>query len=295
LGCRQAGILTLRQVGYSPSRQAGSPVYRHAELLEHQHADESACRHADQSTSRLTGMPTSRQCFVMQRTTPILAFASTKGGVGKTTLAFCLATEFARRIADMPTYRPAEVPVVCVDADPNHTLYQAISTGRPAGVAVEVATGETLLPVVSDASRRGTLVLIDLEGSANQAMLYACGKASLVLIPAQPSMFDVVEALKTLAVVEQASDLTGRKILTSVVLSRMPVLRQRVADHSRKQFVERGLPLLKCELMERTAFRTMTFTGKPPAEEDPEGGAAQNVAAITDEVAGLIGLTESAT
>lgn len=226
----------------------------------------------------------------MRTNPPILALASTKGGVGKTTLAFCLATAFARRLADMPASRQTEVPVCAVDADPNQTLVQAIRRGRPEGVAVDVANDDSILAAVSEASRRAAMVVIDLAGSTNQAMLYAIGKADLVLIPAQPSSFDIVEALKTSAVVAKAADLTRRSIPAKIVLTRTPVLRQRVTEHSRRQFAERKLDLLSVELMERAAFRLMTFTGKPPTEDDPKGGAAQNVAALADEVAGLLGL-----
>jgi chromosome partitioning protein len=218
--------------------------------------------------------------------TPILALASTKGGVGKTTLAFCIATELARRRLGSPDNRP----IACIDADPNRTLAETVNRGRPAGVIAEVATGETLLAAVTEASRKAAAVVIDLEGTANQAMLYAFGKAHVVLIPAQPSQFDVVEAVRTAGVAAQAADLTGRDIVVRVVLSRTPVLRQRVTEHSRKQFVSRGLTLLQAEMMERTAFRQMTYTGQPPWMEDPESGAAANVAAITDEIFDLLGM-----
>ncbi|TCZ53900.1 ParA family protein [Roseicella aquatilis] len=157
-------------------------------------------------------------------------------------------------------------------------------------IRVTESDGERLLPDLRAAQAEARLVIIDLEGSANQAMLYAAGKSDLVLVPAQPSRFDVVEAVKTVGVVRQAADLVGRDILYRVVLSRTPVLRQRVADHSRTQFKKAGLPLLSVELVQRTAFQTMTYTGEPPFRQDPAGGAAANVEALVDEVAGLLGL-----
>lgn len=221
----------------------------------------------------------------MQRRTPVISFASTKGGVGKTTLALVLATSFAHRISGGMEYR-----VACIDADPNTTLDTALrATGFPEILSM-VSDAETLLPTLRDAQRSADLVLIDLEGSANQAMLYAAGKSDLVIIPAQPSAFDVREARKTAGVVSQAADLVQREIPIRVVLTRTPVLRQRVADHSRQQFVRAELPLLPVELVQRAAFQTMSYTGQPPFLTEPAGGAAHNVDALADAVAEIIGL-----
>jgi chromosome partitioning protein len=229
---------------------------------------------------------------------PIVAFASTKGGVGKTTLAYSLATEITRRLrggsagntasrlSGMPEYLTS-----CIDADPNRTLTEAIRITRMPEIQMMAADGETLLDVLRKAQASSSVVLIDLEGTANQAMLYACGKADLVLIPAQPSRFDVLEAVKTAGVVRQAADLVGREIGYRVVLSRTPVLRQRVAEHSRSQFMKAGLPMLNIELVQRTAFQTMTYSGEPPFAQEPTGGAARNVEALTDEVVAILGMT----
>src|SRR5262249_37909175 len=110
------------------------------------------------------------------------------------------------------------------------------------------------------------------------------------LIPAQPSRFDVLEAVKTAGVVRQAADLVGREIEYRVVLSRTPVLRQRVAEHSRTQFMKAGLTMLGIELVRRTAFQTMTYSGEPPSIPEPAGGAARNVEALADEIVGILRL-----
>jgi chromosome partitioning protein len=228
---------------------------------------------------------------------PIVALASTKGGVGKTTIAYSLATEITRRLRAIVTGTSAtrisgepEFLTSCIDADPNRTLMEAIRiTGMP-DIQMLAADGESLLDVLRKAQASSTIVFIDLEGTANQAMLYACGKADLVLIPAQPSRFDVLEAVKTAGVVRQAADLVGREIEYRVVLSRTPVLRQRVAEHSRSQFMKAGLPMLAIELIQRTAFQTMTYSGEPPFAQEPTGGAARNVEALTNEVVAILGL-----
>ena len=74
-----------------------------------------------------------------------------------------------------------------------------------------------------------------------------------------------------------------------MVLTRTPVLSQRVADHSRAQFDKAGLPLLPVELVQRTAFQEMTYE-VPPFVADPGGGAAANVDALIDAVAEIVGL-----
>jgi chromosome partitioning protein len=216
--------------------------------------------------------------------------ASTKGGVGKTTLAYVLATEVARRVA---ASRAAGDPgvVTCIDADPNRTLAQVLRlTDDPRIVCME-SDSDRLLADLRQARSASVLIVIDLEGTANQAMLYAAGKSDLVLVPAQPSRFDVVEAVKTIGVVRKAADLVGREIAHRVVLSRTPVLRQRVADHSRSQFVRADLPLLQIELVQRAAFQSMTYTGTPPWRQDGGEQAAANVTSLTDAVLSIIGLT----
>jgi chromosome partitioning protein len=221
----------------------------------------------------------------MESRTPIISLASTKGGVGKTTLTFVLASAFARRLPDSAEYR-----VACIDADPRRMLEAIIRKSGRSDILSLTSNVETLLETLREAQRRAGLVLIDLQGSANQAMLYAVGKSDLVIVPAQPSAFDVSEARTSAAVVHQAADLVGRQIELRVILTRTPVLRQRVTEHSRAQFAKAGLLVLPVELVHRNAFQSMTYTGQEPYLVDPKSGAAENVEAIADAVAEILGL-----
>ena len=69
----------------------------------------------------------------MTKPVPVLVLASTKGGVGKTTIAYCLATELARRTGE---------PVECIDAERRLLAGELLDGGGEAAVAHLVNHGK---------------------------------------------------------------------------------------------------------------------------------------------------------
>src|SRR5215203_2713687 len=110
---------------------------------------------------------------------PTIAFASPKGGVGKTTSATLLATELAESGA----------AVTVIDADPNRNIAEwASRPGCPDNlVVIASVTEETIIDEIERASTRTPFVIIDLEGTASLMVSYAISMADLVVIPLQGS------------------------------------------------------------------------------------------------------------
>jgi chromosome partitioning protein len=215
----------------------------------------------------------------------VVAFASSKGGPGKTTAAIALGVEFAM----------AGHTVTFLDADPNrHLETWGKLQQRPNVEVVGGVTEETILEEIRSASYRSAFVLIDLEGTANNALTYAASKADLVIVPAQASRMDLQEAFRSAALVERAARVIERPIRYRVLLSKMPVLTTRAGRHARAELEQQGLPVFQTELLERTAFREMSFHGQTPSEFDPASNAAGNIRALAKEVAEYLNAPEAA-
>lgn len=125
----------------------------------------------------------------VRRDARIIAFASPKGGGGKTTLAILLASEFAH----------GGLSVKVLDADPQGSALLWQKRSRDAGAMMD---GLEVTPI-KDASELGTalqqgidadVVLVDIQGTANETLAVAVGYADLVLIPTRASLFDCVQA-----------------------------------------------------------------------------------------------------
>jgi chromosome partitioning protein len=208
----------------------------------------------------------------------VIAFASSKGGAGKTTAAIVVGAELDA----------AKQRVAFLDADPNQHL---VSWSKLSGLGLRIVSGvseESILDHINVESMSADFVLVDLEGSANNAVTYACARSDLVIVPAQASGLDVQEARRSLALLARSGQVVGREIPGRVLLSKTPVLPTRAVKHARAQLERAGARVLVTELMERTAFREMTFHGRTPAEVEPDGGAAANVSALTREVLDVI-------
>jgi chromosome partitioning protein len=206
----------------------------------------------------------------------VVSIASAKGGVGKSTLALLLGTEFA-----IDGYR-----VALLDCD---LIQHATAFGLKAklpGFSVVPDVGEReVLSTLRTAETSNDLVLIDLPGGSSTLALKALQRSHLVLVPTQPSLPDVRDAVKTIAQIDDAQELARTPIARAVVWTRfLPGFESRVARHVRQSLEGQGVPILKSALMERAAFRAIHLTGLVPRQEEPKGAAALNVAALMREV-----------
>lgn len=216
----------------------------------------------------------------------VLSIASAKGGVGKSTVAILLGTEFA-----LDGYK-----VALLDCDLNqHASAFGLKAKLPGFTVLPDIGEKEVLGALRTAEAKNDLVLIDLPGGSSTLALKALQRSHLVLVPTQPSLPDVRDAMKTMAQIDDAVELARTPIARAVVWTRfLPGFESRVSRHVRLSMEGQGVPILKTALMERAAFRAIHLTGQVPRQEEPSGPAATNVSALTKEVLAHLEVTEAA-
>jgi chromosome partitioning protein len=129
------------------------------------------------------------------------------------------------------------------------------------------------------------VVVCDLQGSANVAMIHAIHYADLVLIPVQPSNDDLKSAHSTARHVAQAGKSARREIPYRIVISRASTgFRPEVEKVVEAALEDAGIPRLVTPVFERTAFKRASFSRVAPIFDEPDGGAAENIKAVYTEV-----------
>lgn len=187
---------------------------------------------------------------------PVIVFANSKGGVGKSTSAVVLAQVLAKRGAT----------VSLIDADPNQPLSQwwQRDPGRvPANLTLVPNVNEnSITDAIDDAAGRSAFVIVDLEGSANLAVSYAIGRADLVLVPMQGSQLDADQSRRVIDLIRREEKAFRRAIPYAVFFTRTnAAIRSRDLQHIERDLKDNGVPLLPVELTERAAFRAIMQLG----------------------------------
>jgi chromosome partitioning protein len=216
-----------------------------------------------------------------ETTMPTIAFVSPKGGAGKTTSAFLLATTLAKF-----------QPVTVIDADPNHPIQTWANGGNaPPGLTVVSDVDEdTIIERIEDSAAKTPFVVVDLEGTASKIVLLAISQADLVIIPTQGSQLDANEAGRAIRVVLQSHKMTKTAKPYAVLLTRTsPSIRTRTQAHIQNGLIGAGIPVFETELNERDAFRAVfsfqqTLDGLNPAEVANLDKAKHNVWTFVEEV-----------
>ena len=204
----------------------------------------------------------------------VLAVATTKGGVGKSTLAANLAVEAARAGED----------VLLVDTDPQASsmLFAAArDEDRPRVQVAPLArpTVHTELPALAEGF---DLVIIDTGGRDSAVFRSALAAATDVLIPVRPAAFDIWAVEDVL---EAVSELATHRDLNVYALLVQVVARARITNDAlrelRRLLRQHEGRLLRTRIGSRVAWAQASGEGLSVTEFQPRSRAA-------DELRGLV-------
>ncbi|HEV7276574.1 MAG TPA: ParA family protein [Devosiaceae bacterium] len=206
----------------------------------------------------------------------IITFASSKGGVGKSTTCAAVAAALA---ADGER-------VLLIDLDQNRTLDRWARKAPLDNLTVKAVEPSKFGPFFSQSEKSGEYahICIDLPGTREVTLFKALARSDVVVIPAQASEPDLREALVVVGDIRDIADTTGRPIPYRLLLTKVFPLRTRVTDYAYAELERLGLPLFRTALVERSAYREMFLNGRPPTATEPGKGAGLEIASLLSEI-----------
>ncbi len=207
----------------------------------------------------------------------IVALLNQKGGAGKTTLATHLAGELAAQ----------DARVAVIDADPQGSALDWSQRRAESGLSrlfgVIGLPRETLHLEIPDLARSVDHVVIDGPPRVTALARSAILAADLVVIPVQPSPYDVWASAEIVALIGEAR-LFKPQLRAAFVVNRR--IAGTIIGRDVRAALPEDLPALAAEIGQRIVFAESVATGRLASELEPEGPAAREIAALAAEIMG---------
>jgi chromosome partitioning protein len=203
----------------------------------------------------------------------IIAVLNQKGGVGKTTLALHIAAELASMGRK----------VLLVDADPQGSALQWSSARQAAPMFPVVGMAKPTLhkdlpALASDYDH----VVIDGPPRVNDLAKSAIMASDLVVIPVQPSPYDVWAAQDVVTLIAEASVFKGK--LKSVFTINRKIANTAIGRDVADALAQYETKVAAAAISQRVAFAETAAQGLTVGETDPKGAAAQEIHALVKEI-----------
>jgi chromosome partitioning protein len=212
----------------------------------------------------------------------IITVATMKGGSGKSTLASCLAVHW--HLSGRRT--------TIIDADPQRSIARLAERERAlGGVTVVEDASDEAWKTARNLAAAGNPIIIDTPGFRSPATLACIAAADFLLFPVKASPLDIDRMLDTLNSLIEGSggqQPAFRCVLTQTTRDSV------IARHIRSELIEAGFPVLKSEMTNRVAYAEAALWGATPSLTEKAGAAAREIAAIADEVDGIVGIRQAA-
>ncbi|TRL39059.1 ParA family protein [Rhizobium straminoryzae] len=213
---------------------------------------------------------------------PVITFANTKGGAGKTTAVLLLASELAHM-----GHR-----VTVLDTDPQHWMSRwfDLSPPMPRLTVTPYVTQASLDRHVEEARATADYVLIDLPGVRSPLLAKAIGMSDHVLIPIQGCAMDAQGGAHVLELLQYLETKLGMRVPHSVVLTRVnSMVTTRALLAVKGLLAQRNVDVLNTPIIERSAFRDVFDCGGTlhmldPARISNLDKALENVRLYAEEI-----------
>lgn len=203
----------------------------------------------------------------------VIAVLNQKGGSGKTTIA----THLARALQLQGS------SVLLVDSDKQGSArdWSAVDESNPVTViGLDRPTLDRDLKNISDKD----FVVIDGSPQATDLAVSAIKAADFVLIPVQPSPYDIWATSDLVDLVKQRIEMTDNKLKSAFVVSRA-IKNTRIGGEVSEVLAEYGLPVLNARIVQRIAYPNSAAIGKTVFEtESKSSDAVTEMNALATEV-----------
>jgi chromosome partitioning protein len=206
----------------------------------------------------------------------IVGVLNQKGGVGKTTVAINLAAAYARQGRR----------VLLVDADPQGSsmAWSAARGELPPLFPVTGGAKPTLHKDMPELARDYEMVVIDGAPRVNELGRSAIMASDLVLIPVQPSPYDVWASAEIVQLVREAQQFK-ENLKVAFVVNRK-IANTAIGRDVANALAEFDVPVLPVALHQRVIFAESAAQGLAVCEVAPNSDAAREIAALVDTIEG---------
>lgn len=207
----------------------------------------------------------------------IISFLNQKGGVGKTTLAIHIADSLSRK----------DKKVLLVDADPQASaLDWAENSENGNRFSVVGLPKKTLRNELRNIEADYDYIVVDGPPRVHEIAMAAIAASDLIVIPVQPSPFDVWSLKDIVDLVNEVK--TINEHLKTVLVINRKIVNTAIGRDVVNALTDYNFPILTTAICQRVAYAESIALGQTVLHTNSDAKASEEIQALTNEILEVI-------